>query len=198
MKFSSFSIVLISLISGCAYTVQPASTKPINIYSSYESKVPGQFAIVLDNSISNVNREVKPASFVCGGHTYPIVLGDSIAVSVRHTLDMVFEKTIEQSTIPSNETMAKLGLRGVVLIKMDDFSPRLFCSEGIWAGTCSGTTDISFGINIRSANRTLLSTAVSGSKTFEGDSPGCGGGANVLAESITRADVPPHLSSTPI
>jgi hypothetical protein len=188
MKLSYLVIGLASLASGCAYNVQPVSTKAINIYSSYESKVPGKFAVVLDDSIRNVNREVKPVSHVCSAHTYPISLGDSIAVSVKHTLDSVFEQTVEQSTMPTSEAMTKQGLRGVVLVKMDDFSPRLSCSMGFWSGTCSGTTDISFGVNIRGANGTLLATSVSGSKTFDGDSgAGCGGGANVLSESITRA-----------
>lgn len=188
IAFRVLAIILTALVSGCAYKVQPVSTKAINIYSSYESKVPGLFAVVLDDSIRNVNREVKPVSHVCSAHSYPITLRDSIAVSVMHTLDSVFEQTVEQSTVPSNETMAKLGLRGVVLVKMDDFSPRLSCSMGFWSGTCSGSTDISFGVNIRGTNGTLLSTSVSGSKTVDGDSGGaCGGAANVLAESITRA-----------
>ncbi|MDP2002154.1 MAG: hypothetical protein ACYCX0_10575 [Desulfurivibrionaceae bacterium] len=188
MKLIILIIGLAGLVSGCAYNVQPVSTKAINIYSSYESKVPGQFAVVLDDSIRNVNREVKPVSHVCSAHSYPIFLGESIAVSVKHTLDSVFEQTVEQSTMPSTEAMKKLGLRGVVFVKMDDFSPRLSCSMGFWSGTCSGSTDISFGVNIRGTNGTLLATSVSGSKTFDGDSGGgCGGGANVLSESITRA-----------
>lgn len=189
MKLSYLVIGMAGLVSGCAYNVQPVSTKAINIYSSYESKVPGQFAVVLDDSIRNVNREIKPVSHVCSAHTYPISIGDSIAVSVKHTLDSVFEQTVEQSTMPTSEAMTKQGLRGVVLVKMDDFSPRLSCSMGFWSGTCSGSTDISFGVNVRGANGTLLlATTVSGSKTFDGDSGGgCDGGANVLAESITRA-----------
>lgn len=188
MRFNLLLIGVVGLFSGCAYNVQPVSTKAINIYSSYESKVPGQFAVVLDDSIRNVSREVKPTSHVCSAHTYPVSFGDAISVSVKHTLDSVLEQTVEQSTMPSTETMAKLGLRGVVFVKMDDFSPRLSCSQGFWSGTCSGSTDISFGVNIRDASGTLLATSVSGSKTFDGSAGGgCGGAADVLSESISRA-----------
>lgn len=188
MKLGLVIVGIAGLVSGCAYNVQPVSTKAINIYSSYDSKVPGQYAVVLDDSIRHVNREIKPVSHVCSAHTYPIALGESIAISVKHTLDSVFEQTVEQSTMPSSETMKRLGLRGVVLVKMDDFSPRLSCSMGFWSGTCSGSTDMSFGINIRGTTGTLLSTSASGSRTFDGDSGGsCEGGANVLSESITRA-----------
>ena len=180
--------IILSALSSCAYKVQPISTEAINIYSSYENKIPGKFAVVLDDNIRYINREVRPVSHFCSAHSYPITLGDSIAVSVKRTLDSIFENTIEQSTFPSNETMAKLDLRGTILVKMDDFSPRLSCSQGFWTGTCSGSTDISFGITIRDTNGMLLSTAVSGSKTVDGDSGGaCAGAASILSDSITRA-----------
>ena len=188
MKLSVLIICLVGLVSGCTYNVQPVSTKPNNIYSSYESKVPGNFAIVFDDSIKNVNREIKPVSYLCGAYTYPITLGDSIAVSVKNTLDLVFEQTVEQATMPSTEAMTNLGLRGTVFVKMDDFSPTLSCTPVAYSGTCSGSTDISFGIIIRDTNGTLFATSVSGSKTFIGGAGGaCGGGAKVLAESIARA-----------
>jgi len=185
MKLSILTVVVATLISGCAYNVpvQPVSAESINIYSSYENKVPGQFAVVFDENIRNVNREVRPMTEVCGPHSYPISLSDSIAVSVKHTLDLVFEQPVELATMPASETMKKLGLRGVVLVKMADFSPMLVCSPG---RGCSGSTNISFGVNISSINGALLGTLVSGSKTID-VAESCSGGARALSESITGA-----------
>lgn len=188
MKNIALIIGTAFFIHGCAYNVQPVSTKAINIYSSYESKVPGRFAIVIDDSARNINREIRSATSTCSAHSYPIALGESIAISVARTLDSVFEQTFEQPSMLSADAMTKLGLRGVALVKIDEFSPRLSCSMGFWSGTCTGSTDISLGINIRGVNGVLFATSVSGSKTFDGDSgSGCDGGANVLSESITRA-----------
>lgn len=188
MKNIALIIGAAFFVCGCAYNVQPVSTKAINIYSSYESKVPGRFAIVIDDSTRNINREIRPVTSTCSAHSYPISLGESITISIERTLDSVFEQTIEQPTMLSTEAMTKLGIRGVILVKMDEFSPRLSCSMGFWSGTCAGSTDISLGVNIRGVNGVLFATSVSGSKTFDGDSgSGCDGGANVLSESITRA-----------
>jgi hypothetical protein len=55
---------------------------------------------------------------------------------------------VEQRTIPSNDTLTNLGLVGSVLVKLDDFSPRLLCTQGLFSGTCSASTDISFGVTI--------------------------------------------------
>lgn len=179
---------LAGLISGCAYKVQPASTRAINIYSSYDGKIPGRFAVVLDERIRNERREIKPVTYVCGAHTYPVSLGDSIAVSLKHTLDQVFEETVERSSMPASDTMADDDLRGVVLVRLDEFSPRISCYAGFWSGTCVGTTDISFGVVVRGVQGTLFATSVAGSKTVDGSAGAfCDEGAMALADSITGA-----------
>lgn len=181
-------LLFATTLTGCSYNVQPVSTKALNIYSAYENKVPGRYALVLDDSIRNVNREIAPVSYVCSAHRYPISVGDSLAVSVKQTLESVFEQVIEQGNVPSNETLAKLDLAGTVLVKLDDFSPRVLCTQGFFSGTCSASTDISFGVTVRGPNGPLLATAASGSKTADGDAGGaCGGGATVIGDSITRA-----------
>jgi len=180
---------LLSLIlSSCAYNVQPVSTKAINIYSAYETKIPGAYALIIDDSVRNVNREIAPVSYVCSAHRYPIAVGDSLAVSVKQTLDSVFEQVIEQRTLPSSESLSKVGLNGTILVKLDDFSSRILCTQGFFRGTCTASTDISFGVTVRGISESLFATAASGSKTADGDAGGaCGGGAEVIADSITRA-----------
>jgi len=187
---STRGLIVLAIVasSGCAYNVQPASMKVVNIHSSYDSKVPGRFAVVLDDSVRNVNREVKPSSHVCGAHRYPVSLGDAIAVSVKSTLASVLEQTTEQAAAPTAEQMSRAGLRGVVVVKMDEFSPKLNCSMGMFAGSCSASTDVSFGVNVRGPTGSLFATSAGGSKSFDGDAGGvCEGGANVLSESIARA-----------
>jgi hypothetical protein len=173
---------------GCSYSVQPASTRAINIYSAYENKVPGNYVLVLDGSIRNVNREVAPASHVCSAHRYPISVGDSLAISIKQTLESVFERVNEQTSAPSGDQLNKLGYDGVILVRLDDFSPRVLCTKGFASGTCTANTDISFGVTVRGTKGVLATTGVSGSKTTDGDAGGtCGGGATVIGESITRA-----------
>ena len=185
----SFSfIVLASLISGCAYRVQLPPIKAINANSLQESKIPGRFAVVIDDSIRKVNREVKPISFVCHSSTYNIAFADSLTTVVKDTFDSIFEQTVEMSTMPSDEEMTKLNLRGAVLLKMGNFSPKLTCSWAFYFAPCSGITDISLVANIRGLNGSLFETTVTGSKTFDGSAGHhCAGGADALAVSIAGA-----------
>jgi hypothetical protein len=165
------------------------STRAVNNYSAYDDKIPGNYALVIDESMRNIERQIKPVTLVCQAHSYPIVIGDSLTVSVKQTLASIFESPIvEQTTVPSNDSMKKLGMTGVILVKLDDFSPRVVCVQGFWSGTCSGSTDVSFGVNIRGVVGPLFSSAASGSKTADGDAGAyCGGAAIVIGDSITKA-----------
>jgi hypothetical protein len=85
----------------------------------------------------NVNRQIKPVTFICQAHNYPIVISDSLVVSFKQTLALIFESpVVEQTTMPSNDSMTKLGLTGVIFVKLDDFSPRVACVRRFWTGTC--------------------------------------------------------------
>ena len=144
--------------------------------------------LVIDSSIRNVNREVTPASYICRAHRFPIAVGDSLAVSIKQTLESIFEQVREQGSAPPADQLNKLGFNGVILVRLDDFSPRIICNKGFMSGTCTANTDLSFGVTVRGPGGILASTAASGSKTADGDAGVyCGGGADVLSDSITRA-----------
>lgn len=176
------------VLAGCAYNVQPAATKAVNIYSSYENKVPGKWIVVFDPSVRDLSRDVKPASYVCSAHHYPVQFGDSLAVSLKHTFQALVEDVEERSTLPTTDELIKMGAIGSALVRVDDFSPRLTCSMGFWNGSCTATADLTVGINAKRVDGKGLATAATGSKTFDGDSGAyCGSASAVLSEAATRA-----------
>ena len=131
---------------------------PVNIYSTYDEKIPGTYALVLDESIRNVNREIAPTTHQCRAHRYPIVVGDALAVSIKRTLDSIFESVIESSVVPGNDRSPGREIDGTILVRLDDLSPRVTCSPGFWGATCMASTDISFGISVRNSAGALVST----------------------------------------
>jgi hypothetical protein len=184
--FCYLSFFLIA--AGCAYNVQPTSTRAVNLYSAYENKVPGTFALVMDDSIRSVNREITPTTYICSAHRFPISVGDSLAVSIKKSLEAVFENIREQGSAPPADQLTQLGLNGVILVRLDDFSPKVTCHRGFFTGTCTASTDLSFGVTVRGPGGILAGTSAAGSKTADGDAGVyCGGGADVVGDSITRA-----------
>src|SRR5687768_14024000 len=97
----AFLFLTASWLSGCAYNVPAINIAATNVYSTYDTKVPGTFALVLDDSVTNVSRQVKASGHVCSAHTYPIAIGDSIGVSVRKLMESQFDEVVVRTTMPS-------------------------------------------------------------------------------------------------
>jgi len=181
-------LTTVSLFSGCAYNVQPAPVPVVNVQASYDTKIGGGWALVLDDSLSNVSRQVKPASFVCSAHSFPVVLGDALPSSLRRMFEQVFEQVQTRATPPSVDSLSREALKGTLLVRLEEFSPRITCQTGFFSGTCSASADIAVSVNARGPDGTLFATTASGSKVADGSSGGaCEGGSQVLGDAINRS-----------
>ncbi len=181
-------LLYVLILSGCAYNVKPISMPALQIYSSYDEKIPGTWVVVIDDSAKNVVRDISAASYVCSAHKYPINTGNTIATSIKRTMDSIFENVIERTNMPTSAELQRIDAKGTVLVKMDTFEPRLHCSMGFWSGSCTASTDIEFGVIVRGQQGKLFATSVGDSATTDGNSGGvCEGAANVLSESISKS-----------
>lgn len=188
MKNSAlFALGLAILVTGCAYNVAPTTAPAVNVYSSYDSKIPGTWVLVVDPS-TEFQREIKPSTYVCSAHKYPFGSVDTIKSSITQTMGNVFEEIITRSAAPTAEEIKQNSLAGVVIVRLDSFQPRLACQQGFWSASCSATADMSFGVEINGAEGRLLGTSVGSSKTYDGDAGvACGEAANVFAEAYRLA-----------
>ena len=90
-KGACLVIILICVLAfGCSYKVPSNISPAVNIYSSYDEKIPGRVVLVMDNSIYNINRELKPSSFVCSAHKFPVTIDQQLALSIRQTTETLF------------------------------------------------------------------------------------------------------------
>lgn len=188
MRRAYLAFVLASM-SGCAYNVAPTTAPAINVYSSYEQKVPGKWAVVLDESVRTVRRDIKPATYICSAHSYPLDAGSALSSSVRKTLEQVIGETVLRDAIPNPQSMKSEGITGSVFVKLDEFHARLACQQGFWSGTCNSTVDISIGSILRNSDgQVLLSTSAGSSRTADGSAGGaCSDAGAAMAEATSRA-----------
>ena len=181
-------IALVICLGGCAYAVKPVSMPAVNIYSSYDDKIPGTWFIVPDKDIQDIDREISPSSYLCSAHTYPVQIGSALAISVTRTMRAIFENTIIRNSLPTRAELVDSGARGAVRIKLETFEPRVRCQAGFWSGTCTASADIEFGVIVSGQNGRLFASSAGDSVTVDGDAGGaCEGAADVLAESISRS-----------
>lgn len=167
-------------LSGCAYSVKPHAMPPIDIYSSYDEKIPGTWLVLIDGDIKNISRQIRASSYVCSAHTYPIEPGDAIAAAASRTMRAIFENTTEDKGDPE--------INGTISVRLDTFDPRIRCSMGFFSGTCTASADVEFEVTVRDQNKKLFATSVGDSATVDGDSgAACEGGANTLSDAISKS-----------
>lgn len=184
MKKGTGAMLVALGLTGCAYQVQPVQVTALNIYSIHDDKIPGRFALVIDPTMRQISRDIKPSSHMCSAHTFPLSIGESLAGSTRLALESIFESVVEMtSAVPTDE-----GVRGTIVVRLDSFSPTLRCTPGFWSGQCTATTEIALGTTIRTKSESLFASSVVGQKTADADSgSACDGGAQALGQSISGA-----------
>jgi hypothetical protein len=173
---------------GCSYKVATKVAPAINIYSSYEDKIPGKLVLVVDKSCTDVSMDLKPTSYMCSAHTFPVKLDTSLSSSIRQTTEAMFEEVIEQNALPSQEQMKHLNASGVLLVRLNRFSPSLRFTPGFWEGSATASCEMVIDVMVKDAQNTgIVTTAVGGSRTCDGSAgSSCSGGADILSEAISK------------
>jgi hypothetical protein len=189
LAYVFLGMLCVAFTSGCAYKAVPMAAPAVNIVTNFDNKVPGKWALVFSEDISQARKEVKPSSFTCSAHTYPIDAGQAFESSLRKTMDAVFESTVEPASSLTIDAMKKGGYAGQVSVRLNEFAPRLSCQTGFWSGTCTSSVEIGFAIEVRNNDGKIVhNSSAGGSKSAEGDAGGaCNGGSVVLSDATSRA-----------
>jgi hypothetical protein len=183
MKNIMMMISLCILLYGCSYTVPSTLSPAANFFSSHEDKIQGSVVLVIDETLKNIDRKVKPLSSACSAHRYPLNMGSSLADSVKKTTDLIFQQVIEQYTLPTKEELKRMSCQGTVYVRLNIFYPTLRICDGTALATCNIVLDVT----VKDASQhDLIVTTVAGARFAEGDSKGsCKGGATVLSEAVS-------------
>ena len=179
---------LAAAISGCAYPVAVPPVSSFNIYSGHDSKVAGHYGLVLDQSTRGLSRVLRPASQSCALHTFPVTVGDNIAVSIKAAMSDVFGSVVDLSTVPTAETMQQQRMKGVIVVRLEEFRPRIACSSSGFAPYCTASTDVGIGAVIRGPEGPIFGSTAHGSRSVDGEAGSeCQDAGALITDSITRA-----------
>ena len=181
--------VVVAVGAGCSYKASVPSVDVANIYTSYEEKIPGTVALIVDAQEDVFDRTIKPNTYTLGAHKYPIAAATAFKTSVLNTTKSVFENVVDRNEIPNTQQMYADNLNGYLIVHVKHFEPRISFIQGFWSATASSTVEIAFDFTVRDKNNGLIfSSAVSASRTAEGDAGGAGaGGAPVIADATKKA-----------
>ena len=182
-------IGFISFLFGCSHTVLSTISPAVTIHSSYTEKMKGPIVLVIEYDPKAVNQKVEPSTHICSGYSYPIMLGDDLASSIKATTDAIFEQVVEQPALPTKDEMKEKDLRGTIYVRLTRFYPTISFSRGVWQTDGMASCDIVLDVIVTdSGNKDLLVTTVAGTRMAEGGRVRafCGGGANILSNAISQ------------
>ncbi|MBR5881942.1 MAG: hypothetical protein IKY97_00455 [Mailhella sp.] len=191
-KYFLLTLCLMALLaSGCARTYQAPmeSVQNVNVYSSYDGKIKGSFDIIINIDPQLAAKDVKPSSYICSAHTFPIDTSIPLKTSIYAVTEKIFEQINERTDIPSPEIMLKEQKAGYIIVRLKEFEPVLTFVPGFFSGTANSSCETALEVEIRDRkNVKVFETAVSGNRSASGDAGSmCGDGSKIMAEAVKKS-----------
>lgn len=183
--FRYLGLLLLATTTACTYQVPVQPSPAMEVYSSYPDKIPGKFALYVD--ASSFTRTISATGQICSAHKYPVNANEAFKASVVSTFQQLVQDMQVVDAPLSRDALSKLGVRGMIVVKSDDYSARLMFVPGFWTATATASADISASIVVDSATERLFGTSDSASRSYDASTGGCDGGATALGQATGMA-----------
>lgn len=179
-----FCLVFVSLaLVGCGttYTKATGAITTVNAMTATGDKVKGNWAVVIDDSISNAKRtNFKTSSHVCSAHTLNLDGSIAIRSSLQALSREMFEETTNVRAVPPSA-------QNYVLFRLDEFNPRVSCQIGPVEGTCTASTELAVSVTANMEGK-RRSFSVSSQRSTDGSAGRmCDKALDVAEESVRKA-----------
>lgn len=173
--------LLLPMLGACTYKAEVVESPAYNVVSSYGTEVQGKWLLYVD--ATPLQKPVKPQGLACSAHKFPIEMAGPFATSVRQTIDNVVQ-TVEVVDSPkTQQQVAALGAKGLIVVRGEELRPRLEVQPGFWTADMSASTTIIASVAVDSVKSgRILGTTVEGIGNGDQESGvACEGGAKSLA-----------------
>jgi hypothetical protein len=173
--------------SGCTYDASVANSPAFNVYSNYSDKIPGRFALYVDDRKVGA-RVANVRTHACSAHSFRVETGSSFATSVHQTFRNLVE---EIEVVPQPVAGADLGSRGftgMIAVAMEDADFELTFIEGFWSDQVEGEAEYVARILVDGPQGRVLGTTAEASEDYRGGAGfGCDGGSAAISQASSAA-----------
>lgn len=174
------------VLGGCTYQAQIQDAPSFNLVTNYENKIPGLWFLYIDSS--GLQRPMKPSSYVCAAHKFPISASGPFESSVRLTLDNVFDRIEYVESPVKGVEIKKRGARGLIVVRGEEVRAKLDAKPGFWTASMEGQATLVASVSVDGSSGRVMGTTFEGTSIKEADAGAmCGGGAAALGEAVTEA-----------
>ena len=182
-SFHRLALLSLPLLFGaCSYSAPIEMSASYNVKSSYEEKVPGNWALWVDSS-EFVNNNVSPKTHLCSAHSFPIDARAVFEKSAINTFANITEN-IERvdNPIPGSSLKAQ-GFDGQIVIESQDMDVDLIFVPGFWTAKTEAEVEYEASLTATVGSTKVIGTTVSAEGEYSNDAAGaCEGGATAIGE----------------
>lgn len=184
--FRFIHLMPIALAAGCSYNA-PAKVSPsFNVYSNYGEKIPGRYALYVDND--KMFGTFKVSGFACSAHNYPLDARSAFSVSVQKTLEQLFDSIEVVPTKLDRTGIGAGGFDGFILVEADDLDIDLKVIPNFFTATMEADAEIVANYSVDGANGRVVGGSVEGDEDYTTDSgAACEGGAQAIGGAVEEA-----------
>lgn len=176
--------LLAAQLGACAFEAKPAPVAAVNVFQSYESKVPGRWAVYVDGGA--FKREATIIGHVCSAHRFPFDAVEPFKASVVTALRNVLDEVVVTDTLPSPATLRQQRLAGIIRVQAETLNARIGFVQQFWSGQATARVDMVANTAVDGATGRLLGTSAEGTGSSD-RSGGCPDGAGAIAEASEQA-----------
>ncbi len=182
MKKTVIFLVSSILIAGCTHTGVVSTVSPTNIYSGFDSKVPGGSTYAVDStSLSKLKKDDAVKGYMCSAHKYPVDGSDSLMSSIPAMLDATFEDPTQQASDPRKNVPQ-------FVFRVERFDPKIKFSPKFFAADGESTVELTMSVVGSINGKRVFGTTVDSQRSKSSEAGAfCSGGEEGLHEATAAA-----------
>lgn len=185
MRKAGAVIAAALVLSACSYKAEVLETPSYNVVSSYGGELPGLWLLYID--AAPLRRPIKPSSYACSFHNYPIDAAGPFATSVRQTLDNVVANIeVVESPVSADKIRAR-GARGMIVVRGEEVRASIDVKPGFWSAAMESRATVIASISVDGSGGRLFGQTVEGTGTATSEAGmACSGGAKSLGQAVNQ------------
>lgn len=177
--------ILIFLASGCAHQSSPTVVPAANVFQSYDNKLSGKYAVFVQSGMWN--KRVKPSSYMCSVHVFPVNADFGFQESVFQTIAGVVEQAELVRQALSPEQLHENGYKAQIAVHAGEFRPEIAFVSHFFTASANATARATIHMVAQGPEGPIFQTSVTADGFAEGNAGGlCGGGADVLGKAVGK------------
>jgi hypothetical protein len=175
-----------AVVSGCAYKAAPLDAPSYNVVTSFSEKIHGKWLLAVNAEALDQN--VKPSTYACSFHNFPLQLSSVYVSSVAETLRNVFDQIEPIPTPIPGDQARKRGAKGIIVIRGEEVRPRLDIQPGFWSANMKTQVVVVASVYVDGPTGRVFGTAVEAQGIADAEAGMmCEGGAKSLVDASATA-----------